>query len=151
LEFLRIGIIKSEVIMKKSSFISLAGIALVGFVLMSFSIPGGEKKAWEIPANYKTMENPYADDASLLKIGKMAYAKHCKSCHGNKGLGDGPKAKQQETPMHDISSAEFQTHSDGEIFYMSIVGRDEMPNYEKKIVDEEDRWALVNYLRTLKK
>jgi mono/diheme cytochrome c family protein len=37
------------------------------------------------------MKNPHAGDQSLEKVGKMLYAKHCKSCHGNVGLGDGLK------------------------------------------------------------
>jgi mono/diheme cytochrome c family protein len=125
----------------------LAGI----FVLMSFVIPQDQKKGgpWEVPAEYKNMENPYADDASLVKIGKMLYNKHCKSCHGSLGLGDGPKAKQLETFCGDFSTDAFQSQTDGELYYKSFIGRDEMPNFEKKITDEEDRWAVINFIRTL--
>jgi len=97
------------------------------------------------------MENPYADDASLEKVGKMLWSKHCKSCHGNVGLGNGPKAKQLETFPGDLSSEEFQGGSEGAIYYKSYVGRDEMPNFEKKIPDEEDRWAIVNFMRKFAK
>jgi len=130
----------------------LASIIMLAFVFMAFVIPQDQKKGepWEIPSKYAKMENPYADDAGLIKVGKMLYSKHCKSCHGNKGLGDGPKAKQLETFPGDFSSEAFQAGTDGEIYYKSIIGRDEMPNYEKKITDDEDRWAIINYLRTLK-
>ena len=64
------------------------------------------------------------------------------------GLGDGPKAKQLETFAGDFSTEAFHAQSDGEMFFKSFVGRDEMPNYEKKITDEEDRWALITYMRT---
>jgi mono/diheme cytochrome c family protein len=30
-------------------------------------------------------------------------------------------------------------------------GRDEMPSFKKKVAEDDDRWLLVNYLRTLKK
>jgi len=132
--------------------IVLAGTIAIAFAFMAFISPqDGQKKGapWDIPSKYVKMENPYAD-ADLDKVGKMLYSKHCKSCHGNKGLGDGPKAKQLETFPGDFTSEAFQSGTDGELYYKSFVGRDEMPNYEKKITDEEDRWAIINYLRTLK-
>jgi mono/diheme cytochrome c family protein len=127
-------------------------LLFAGAILMAFVIPQDQKKGgpWEIPAKYEKMENPYAGE-DLTKIGKMLWSKHCKSCHGNMGLGDGPKAKQLETWAGDFSTAEFQDQADGVIYYKSYIGRDEMPNFEKKIPDEEDRWAIVNYMRTFKK
>jgi mono/diheme cytochrome c family protein len=125
-------------------------LILLAFVFMAFAFPQDQQKGapWEIPSKYEKMENPYAGE-DLIKIGKMQYSKHCKSCHGSKGLGDGPKAKQLETFPGDFSSEEFQAGSDGALYYKSFVGRDEMPNYEKKIVDDEDRWAIIMYIRTL--
>lgn len=133
------------------TLLSIASVLVMAIVFMAFAFPQDQKKAapWEIPSKYEKMENPYAGDADLVKPGKMLYSKHCKSCHGSKGLGDGPKAAQLETFPGDFSSDEFQGGTDGALYYKSFVGRDEMPNYEKKIVDDEDRWAIINYLRTL--
>lgn len=127
-------------------------VLFVGTLLVAFVAPQDKKLGgpWEIPAKYQTMKNSYADDASLLKVGKMMYSKHCKSCHGAKGYGDGSKAASMEVGMRSFASAEFQAQSDGVIYYQSFIGRDEMPNFEKKIIDDEDRWALVNFLRTIK-
>ena len=72
---------------------------------------------------------------------------HCKSCHGKEGYGDGTKAKELETPMRDLTSDEVLEQTDGELYYKSFIGRDEMPNFEKKIQSETDRWALVAYMR----
>jgi hypothetical protein len=47
--------------------------------------------------------------------------------------------------------ADVQKQTDGEIYYKSFIGRDEMPNFEKKIPSESDRWMIVNYIRTMKK
>ena len=107
---------------------------------------------WTVPAKYKTMKSAIkAGDASINSTGKELYNKHCKSCHGAKGLGDGPKAANLKTSTGDFSSAKFQAQADGDIYYQSFVGRDEMPNFEKKIIDEADRWAVVYFIRTLKK
>ena len=94
------------------------------------------------------MENPYKDDAKLAKTGKMLWAKYCKSCHGSVGLGDGPKAKQLGTFPGDFATEDFQGQAEGVIYYKSFIGRDEMPNFESKLPDDEDRWAVVNYMRT---
>ena len=126
--------------------------AMLSFVIMAFNSPQDGQKIggpWDIPEEYQNMTNPYADDEDLIKPGKMLYSKHCKSCHGNKGLGDGPMARQLETFPGDFSSEEFKATPDGPLYYKSFIGRDEMPNYEKKIPDEEDRWAIVNYMRSL--
>ncbi|WP_430816236.1 c-type cytochrome [Carboxylicivirga sp. RSCT41] len=124
-------------------------LVMLSFVLMSFV---QEKKPWDIPAKYQSMRNPQAaDDAEMIKVGKMNYSRHCKSCHGNIGQGNGPKARSIDADLGDFTTAEFQAQKDGVIYYQSFIGRDEMPNFEKKIPDEEDRWAIVTYIRTLKK
>jgi len=80
----------------------------------------------------------------------MLYSKYCKSCHGSKGLGNGSKALELKTLPGDFSTAEFQAYTDGEIYYMVTVGRDEMKSYSKKIPDDEDLWGVISYLRTFK-
>lgn len=141
--------------MKKSkiNFLTYPMVILfTGMLMMAFVAPQDKKLggSWEIPAKNKAMKNPSADDAALLKVGKMLYTKNCKSCHGNVGKGDGPKAASLDTGIRSFDSAEFQAQSDGVIYYQSFVGRNEMPNFEKKIPDDEDRWAIVNFMRTLK-
>ena len=117
-------------------------------VLLSFVSPK-DNPTWVIPAKYKTMKNTFKDDNSLVKVGKTIYSKHCRKCHGNKGLGDGPKAKSLKTKMLELNDASVKARTDGELYYMSIIGRDEMPNYEKKIIDDEDRWAVIMYIKSL--
>ena len=48
-----------------------------------------------------------------------------------------------------MTSEAVQAQTDGELYYKAIIGKDEMPNFEKKIRGEEDRWMLINYLRSL--
>jgi len=128
-------------------------LAIAAFIMMAFVVPQDQKKPgpWEIPAKYKSMKSAVKTDADTQKLGKALYAKHCRSCHGNAGAGDGPKAKNLETSPGDFSDAKIQAHTDSELYYMSVVGRDEMPNFEKNIPDEEERWAIISYLRSFKK
>jgi len=134
--------------------IKLAAIICVAIMFVSANMAMAQKAGgpWTIPAKYKAMKSTVkAGDASINSVGKETYNKHCKSCHGAKGLGDGPKAANLKTSTGDFSSAKFQAQSDGDIYYQSFIGRDEMPNFEKKILDEADRWAVIMYMRTMKK
>ncbi len=133
--------------MKKNLFLSAAVLFVTAFTLMSFKVAQEQPEPWPVPDEYKNMENPVEADAESLQIGKMLYNKHCASCHGKKGKGDGPKARMLDTFSGDFTGDYYQDQTDGEHFYKTKVGRGEMPGYDKKIVDE-DIWHIVNYMRT---
>lgn len=122
---------------------------LIGF--FAFSFTPLMQDTWEVPDKYKKMENPAKSSKDNLSIAKGLYDKHCKSCHGKVGLGDGPKAKELDTEAGDFSTAKFQGQTDGVLFYKTTFGRDDMPAYDKKISSDEDRWLVVHYMRTFKK
>ena len=127
----------------------LSFVGLITFLFFSFSLLVDQDE-WVVPDEYKTMSNPTDKaDKENMAIGKSLYNKHCKSCHGKEGFGDGPKADEQEGDLGDFSTVEFQKQTDGELFYKTSFGRDDMPKYTKKIPDDEDRWLVVNYMRTL--
>jgi mono/diheme cytochrome c family protein len=106
---------------------------------------------WIVPTNFKKMKNPtYATNENLV-IGKALYTKHCKSCHGISGAGDGPNAAEFDSNIGDFTSKEFQAQTDGTIYYKSYVGQHDMPNYEKKIPGTNNMWLIVNHLKTLEK
>lgn len=136
--------------MKKSAFLTTMAATMGAVILMSSSITQQDPKPWPVPAEYKTMKNPVKADAESLEIGKMLYNKNCASCHGKTGLGDGPKARMLDTHSGDFCGKFYQDQTDGEHFYKTKMGRDEMPAYDKKIADE-DIWHMVNYMRTFKK
>ena len=123
---------------------------IVGILsLMFFSFTSIVQDKWVVPDKYVKMKNPVPADQDAA-IGKSLYDKHCKSCHGKEGYGDGPKAADLKGDLGDFSSAEFQKQTDGELFYKTSFGRDDMPEFTKKLADDEDRWLVVNYMRTLK-
>ncbi len=131
---------------KLNSILMLGAIAALTLTIGAFTIP---QEKWEVPEEYKNMENEFAGEDED-GIGEELYAQHCKSCHGKEGLGDGTKSKELETQMSEFPSAEVQSQADGELYYKAFIGRDEMPNFEKKIKDDEDRWMIINYIRSLK-
>jgi mono/diheme cytochrome c family protein len=119
------------------------------FMCLSISLLA-QPKPWIVPADFKTMKNPVAVGDVSTKAGLALYIKNCASCHGKAGLGDGVKARTLKTFPGDFSNPGFQKQSDGDLFYKTKTGRDEMPKYESKLADE-DIWNIVNYMRTLKK
>ena len=134
----------------KERFYVIAILLIGSFVLISMTLSKSIfQEPWEVPAKYQKLENPYASDADAESVGRTLYAKHCKSCHGSKGLGDGPKAEGLSTSCGDFTSSSFKEQSDGSLYYKMIMGRDDMPGFDKKIPDEQDRWLIVNYVRGL--
>lgn len=110
-----------------------------------------QKEPWPVPDKYVKMANPVKSDAESLKTGKELWVKHCQSCHGKSGAGDGPKAAQLKTEAGNFTTAEFHKQTDGAIFYKTAEGRDDMPGFKKKIPDQDEIWSIVNYVRTMKK
>lgn len=125
----------------------ITGLIVAGFTFKTEPT----QKAWPVPAADKAKKNPVPSSAESIKAGKELWSTYCKSCHGTKGLGDGTKAAQLKTEPGDFSLPSFQSQTDGEMFYRLSEGRDDMPASKKKVPDEEDRWNLVNFMRTLKK
>jgi mono/diheme cytochrome c family protein len=134
--------------MKKK--IPLLFAALFAVVLFAFVPKNTTQDPWKVPDADKNKVNPLKGDAASVATGKALYSTHCKSCHGTKGKGDGPKASQLDTESGDFTKAAFQAQTDGALFYKTKVGRKDMPSYKTKIPDANDMWAVVNYLRTLK-
>lgn len=135
--------------MKKILFILVVVMGLTG---ISFTLSNNQdRKPWPVPDKDKKMKNPIANDAESIAAGKSLWNLHCKSCHGTKGLGDGTKAAQLKTDPGDFSKPDVQNETDGTLFYRTSEGRDDMPSFKKKLPDADDRWNLVNYIRTFKK
>lgn len=135
--------------MKKKLVVATSLLA-VSFMSVAFTVDQ-QPKPWSAPAaNAKTV-NPVKADAKSIAEGKTLWSTHCASCHGKKGLGDGPKTAQLKTTVSDFSKAAVQSQSDGTLFYKIVTGRDDMPSFKKKIPEQEDIWNLVIFIRTLKK
>lgn len=124
-------------------------LTLVAFTVTVAAQNQAKPKPWPVPDEYKTMKNPVAKSDASNKAGATFYNKFCASCHGKTGKGDGVKARALKTFPGDFSGAEYQNQTDGEHFYKTKFGRDEMPKYEGKVSDN-DIWNMVNYMRTFK-
>lgn len=103
---------------------------------------------WIAPARAAKKKNPIAAEATSLEKGKAVYVKECASCHGDTGKGDGSAVKDLEKKPNDLTLAKTLEQSDGALFWKITEGNKPMASYEKTL-SEEDRWNVINYLRTL--
>ena len=103
---------------------------------------------WKAPSRAARKKNPIASDAASIATGKGVYVKQCLSCHGAAGKGDGPAAKDLEKPPGDLSSPKVWDETDGALFWKISEGKKPMPTFEK-LTTEEERWNVINYVRTL--
>ncbi|MGC6490474.1 MAG: c-type cytochrome [Flavobacteriales bacterium] len=114
------------------------------FSLMSFS-----QDNWVAPNSAKTVKNPYQGNAIAAQKGKILYDKLCWTCHGKNGLGDGPAGKSLKPKPKSFIADDVQIQTDGELFWKLSNGKGMMVPY-KHSLNEEKRWQLINYIRSLK-
>lgn len=130
---------------------ALAALAISGFACFavpspSSAAPGSDK--WVAPPNANAKANPLPASATSNGLGEKLYFRECLSCHGKKGAGDGPKAGELTVAPGNLTTSDFQNQSDGALFWKISNGRKPMPSF-KTAFSEEERWQMVNYLRTL--
>jgi mono/diheme cytochrome c family protein len=111
-----------------------------GIVLYSFSGFGERARA-------KRLANPVAATPQALAAGREIYENRCANCHGINGDGKGPKAAELSVAPADFRNARAMAAvTDGEMFWQITKGARPMPSFES--LREEDRWQLVDYIRT---
>lgn len=119
----------------------LSGLVLAGAVLA--------QGPWVAPASEKGKKNPLPNDRKVVEQGEKVAKVNCVSCHGASGKGDGAAAAALNPKPADWTSGRVQAETDGEIFWKISNGRGAMPPW--KHLAENDRWAVIRYIRSLKK
>jgi mono/diheme cytochrome c family protein len=127
---------------------AVAAIALGLVAALGLPALAEAQSPWVAPANEKDKKNPLPADATTVAQGKKVAVTNCVSCHGAGGKGDGAAAVALNPKPADWTSARVQAESDGEIFWKISTGRGAMPAWN--FLPENDRWALVRYIRSLK-
>lgn len=96
------------------------------------------------------LQNPIEPSAESLARGKAVYVQSCATCHGLSGHGKGPSAigiAGTPRPLYVWSNADASV--DSYLFAAISYGRGDMPAWEV-VLSAEERWHLVNYIKTLK-
>ena len=133
---------------KKRIFPGMTLVIVVSFLFLGFNSHSQEK--WVAPLSADKIVNPLKGDVNAAANGQKLYKVLCVVCHGAKGKGDGVAGAGLTPKPTNLTSLEFQSQSDGAIFWKIQTGRAPMASYETSI-PENKRWEIINYIRTLKK
>ena len=114
------------------------------------------KNTWELPEDADKTRNPTTATPESVERGKALYLDkekgNCIFCHGETGAGNEANLPRLRRKPADLSNKEHMAEAtDGELFWKISKGiRGIMPPGERKMTEEE-RWDVVNYVRTLSK
>lgn len=100
------------------------------------------------PAVADRLVNPTIPESTLAR-GDTLFHTFCAVCHGPAGAGDGTVGPKLGAPS--LLTDRARAFSDGYLYSIIRYGRGVMPRYGDKLYRPEDRWAVVNYLRTLQR
>jgi mono/diheme cytochrome c family protein len=111
-----------------------------------------EKAAeFRIPAEEVSRQNPTKSTSTSIALGKKIYGFDCAMCHGKDGDGKGDLADSMGLKLRDYRDpATLKDLTDGELYYLLTKGKGKMPGDEDRMKPEQ-RWNLINYLRSLAK
>src|SRR5688572_4498784 len=98
-----------RVLILSTTFVILTGLA-AGAVAQRR--PAKDRGEWTAPARAARKANPFPADAASLKAGKALYAAECLDCHGSRGAGDGPGARDLKSPVPDLSKPDLWRPTD---------------------------------------
>jgi mono/diheme cytochrome c family protein len=101
-------------------------------------------------ANPKDLKNPLPYSQKSVDQGKEAYLYFCVHCHGPKADGNGTVGQSFAPLPTNLTELAVQKQGDGELFSKISLGFARHPSLAST-VSEIDRWAVVNYIRSLKK
>jgi len=117
---------------------------------LAFGAVAWAQGEWKAPPEAHSLKNPIAKfDAKAKADAKNIVETNCVPCHGVTGKGDGPAAAALPPPKPaNWTGDAVPKQTDGEIFWKITNGRGAMPPW--KHLPDNERWEIVNYIRTLK-
>lgn len=93
------------------------------------------------------VKRPTLAASPTARSGEELFRTYCSMCHGMKGDGDGTMKSYTAPPS--LLQDHIKARSEGWIYSMIRYGRGSMPQYGDKIVRVDERWAVVDYVRSL--
>ncbi len=157
----RATIIVSSVIV---AVVLVCGIALTTTLRYGFSAHDEPTRAevlvaravrhWAVPSDLRSRQNPIPMTAAVLPEARAHFADHCATCHGNDGKGRSGMGRQMYPRTPDLTLAETQQLSDGELFSIieNGVRLTGMPGFgDGTASSAAGSWTLVHFIRHLPK
>ena len=124
----------------------------IRFVLLAFAACYGCSSVFanEKNSNAKTEfklinENPQPPSEAAIAEGKKLFLHNCASCHGRDGKGNTPMGKAIKT-LPNFTDPSMNNVTDEQMFDTITNGHPPMPSFKR--LSEEQRWDLIDYIRT---
>ncbi len=133
-----------------AAVLGAGSLALVGTLSAQDVVAKVAQPPWIAPDWAARKANPLPADEKSLAAGKALFMSTCVPCHGPQGNGDGAAAPFLEKKPGVLSDSKMWLQSDGAIFWKIGEGSTPMPSF-KEAITEEQRWQIVNFVRTLAK
>lgn len=93
---------------------------------------------------------PIVVNKDLLDLGEKKYNINCSTCHTKTGNGTKSVIAKRGWVPSNILEKTTISRTDGELYEIVSNGIRTMPGYKKKL-SENERWAVVAYIRALQK
>jgi len=118
--------------------------------------PDFSTRTWELPPDADKTKNPLTADMDSIAKGKELFLSrnggNCVFCHGETGAGNEANLHRLRRKPADLTNKErIDAMTDGEVFWKISKGIDGIMPAGEKRMNEEERWHVVNYVRTLAK
>ena len=110
----------------------------------------GQGADWAIPAEAADLKSPVAGAPESLKKGQSIFESRCRPCHGPEGKGNGPLSDPAHPAADLTAGVKADLAPDGVLFYRVWNGKRPMPAFKSELT-QEDVWAVVEYIKALKK
>jgi mono/diheme cytochrome c family protein len=107
---------------------------------------------WHIPEGAAAEQSPVMASIAVIARGKSLFQSKCQRCHGPDGAGRGPDADPDHPPADLTDARRASRNPDGVMFYKIWNGRAKprMPAMKSE-VSAPEVWAIVHYVKTLRK
>jgi mono/diheme cytochrome c family protein len=106
------------------------------------------------PSTARSAKNPVADSPEVQREGRLHFADHCATCHGNDGRGDTLIGHGLYPKPPDLRASQTQKLSDGEMFWIiengvRLTGMPAFGGTGSEHGGTDDSWKLVHFIRHL--
>lgn len=137
-----------------ASLVAVAALLTLSLLTLSLLPDLGSAQApgpWKADADAEGYENTIKPSAESVAAGQKVYAKYCMLCHGEAGDGKGPSSQTLTVPPAAFTDkAAMSAQSDGAMAWKILTGRGPMPSWAP-VLQEEEVWNVINYVRTFSK
>jgi len=114
---------------------------LAAFAISLFGVAGDGLWLSRVPRKDAGRENPLAGQADAAVIGARLFKEHCAECHAENAEGRNGKPN--------LHAQHVTQATPGQLYWLLTNGSlwNGMPSWSR--LPEQQRWALVSYLKTL--